>query len=82
MLATHGLVGFLVFIALLYFVTIEVKRMPHNKYLMLCFIALFISGFLVESLLEREAGITLFLFFFFVIKNSAYDSEKYTAVAP
>ncbi len=81
-LAAHGLIGFFVFLALLFLMFTEVAIMPRNNYLMLAFLTLFSVAFMVESLLEREAGLMLFLFFFYLIKNSAYDSEKNTSVAP
>ncbi len=81
-LAAHGIIGFVVFMALLYFMTKLVRQMPCNNYLLLAFLTLFMTAFMVESLLEREAGLMLFLFFFYLIKNSAYDTERNTSVAP
>ncbi|MCX6188374.1 MAG: hypothetical protein NTW54_01980, partial [Bacteroidetes bacterium] len=81
-LAAHGIIGFVVFMALLYFMSKLVRQMPSNNYLLLAFLTLFMTAFMVESLLEREAGLMLFLFFFYLIKNSAYDTERNTSVAP
>lgn len=81
-LAAHGIIGFAVFISILIFMFGMVKKLPRNNYLMLAFVSLFVVGFSVESLFEREAGITLFLFFFYLIRNNAYDSEMNTSVAP
>ncbi len=81
-LAAHGLTGVIVFIALLICLLNYVKILPRNNYIMLAFISVFMTAFMVESLFERQAGVTLFLFFLFIIKSNAYDSLKNTSVAP
>jgi O-antigen ligase len=81
-LAAQGIVGFAAFVFLLIAMFREVKKAPRNNHLLFGFMILFLTGFMVESLLEREAGITLFLFFFYLVRNHAYDSEKKTLVAP
>ena len=81
-LAAHGIIGIVVFLAMIITILKLVKQLPRNNYLILAFATIFIFSFMVESLLERQAGISLFLFFLFIIYNNAYDSLKNTSVAP
>ncbi len=75
-LAAHGLIGFFFFITLFVLLIQRIKYLPVNNYILLAFVTIFVSALMVESLFERQAGITLFLFVFYLIKNNANSKCK------
>jgi O-antigen ligase len=81
-MAAHGIPGIIVFLSLLIVLWRKVKALPANNYLWLSFCAVMTVSFLVESLLERQLGLSFFLFTLLFIIKDAYDPPSITVVAP
>lgn len=82
MFATQGILGFTVLIALLILLWKKVKTLKANNYYWLGFITIISVAFLVESMLEHQVGLTLFLFFSYFIPWGVPQSLKNTVEAP
>jgi O-antigen ligase len=74
--ATHGLGG-LLFMLLIFIWPFTIKRL-RNDYLTVGFLTLCFLSFLTESMLERQAGVLFFTFFYglLVINNHAAAATK------
>lgn len=70
-LAGTGIIGFLVFIAILIF--LFKKAVYSRNPLMLAILLISCSGFLFESVLERQAGICFFIFFSLFTDNEIFS---------
>jgi O-antigen ligase len=73
MLLITGVGGLVVFLSM--FVLPWLRLRPHSFGAFSMFLALQLSGFLVESILNRQIGIGLFCFFYLFLQGLRYDAS-------
>jgi O-antigen ligase len=54
----------------------------YKSYLLLCFIVIFLFNMMTESILERQAGLILFSFFYVILVSELYEDIKKAGELP